>query len=107
MKLSNFSLLAVLNLIAFQVTAQSTEQPRQCIAADAPSSPCERLIIKKTDPRIMRQGVLSTPTICVCLSDFPSLISEQSDSTALSAEERQILSDWNLTKQQLNQLLRY
>ena len=107
MKFTKQLCIAAVSFLACSVNAQTDSAPLECIAQAEKLTPCEHLIIKKTDPRILRSSSISTPTVCICLSDFPSLFDEQASTPALEHTEEAILDQWALTKRQLNHLLRY
>lgn len=101
-----FVLLCSAGISSLHAQAQD---PLNCIENSDKPLVCEHLIIKIADPRVVRRSRIQGSPICICLSDFPSVYAgNQSISTfEVSAAEKIILDQWQLSFTQLQQLLRF
>ena len=77
----------------------------ECIELTDKPAACEHFIIKKTDPRVARDSRVSADAVCLCISDFQSIINDMQ--VQPSPEQQQILDDWQISQRDLNRLLRY
>ncbi len=101
MKIRNGLTISFLLAILGQ-TAQAQE-PLECIENPKRELACERLILKKTDPNVMRNTPLESPTVCICIADFMP----DKETGEMPEQADAWLNDWGLTHQDLVALLRY
>ena len=101
--------LVLLCSVGISSRQAQAQDPLNCIEKRDKPLVCEHLIIKIADPRVVRRSHIKGSPICICLSDFPSVYAEnQSISTfQVSAAEKIILDQWQLSFTQLQQLLRF
>ena len=95
-------------VIGIFMSSSTLAQEQACIERKDKAIACERLLIKKTDPRVQMSSKASSPTVCICVSDFEHIVnSEATVSLTTQQAVEEVLSEWQLTEQQLLQLLRY
>lgn len=83
-------------------------QERACIEIREKPAACERMLIKKTNPSVQVSSNATEPTVCICVSDFDSIVNNvEPDSIATQRAIDDVLTEWQLTEAQLLQLLRY
>ena len=97
--------LILMIVVATNSTALAQE-PQQCIEDPQRDFPCEHYIVKKSDPEVLARSALDTPMVCICVSDFTQRFEQQGEDDATETTNVW-LEQWQLTHQDLLQLLRY
>lgn len=83
--------------------------PEQCLQLPERTEPCPHLIYKKA-PKTLSSEASGNAVICVCLTDFDSLLQEPQSETERVAQQmrlRQVAAQLQLTPNQLLELVRY
>ena len=66
---------------------------------------CQHYIIKKTDPSVVLTSKIKSPSVCICLSDFPFLYEVplgKPDKGSVT-----LLQSWGLSVNDLNRILQF
>ena len=92
-------------LCAMISQSASAQEGFECIEDTEKPRACDHFIIKKTDPRIARTSRIPNEAVCICISDFQTIINDIE--TQPSQTQQQILDEWQISRRDLNQLLRY
>ena len=99
-------LCAIVSALMSLSVVANAQEPQQCIENPERETPCQHTIYKKADPDVLQRSALESPVVCICVSDFTESYA-QLDNDTVRVTTDTWLAEWQLSREDLLQLLRY